>query len=59
MENTTIPFNDPTNGDNNTKQLPIQIIRPGGVNENQVLPVVMYFHGGGWVLGGLTLMKDW
>jgi len=28
----------------------IRIIRPEGNKEN--LPVVMYFHGGGWVLGG-------
>ncbi|MEJ7642816.1 MAG: alpha/beta hydrolase [Candidatus Nitrosocosmicus sp.] len=52
VENTTIPFGNLTNGDNNTKQLPIQIIRPEGVSGNQVLPAVMYFHGGGWVLGG-------
>ncbi len=29
--------------------IPIHIIRPVGSKE--VLPVVMYFHGGGWVLG--------
>ncbi len=36
--------------DNQT--ITIQIVRPAGVSENQVLPAVMYFHGGGWVLGG-------
>jgi acetyl esterase len=32
-----------------TGSVPIRIIRPVGATE--VLPVVMYFHGGGWVLG--------
>lgn len=31
-------------------QVSIRIIRPKGNSET--LPVVMYFHGGGWVLGG-------
>ena len=31
-------------------QVSIRIIRPKGNRE--ILPVVMYFHGGGWVLGG-------
>lgn len=31
-------------------QVSIRIIRPKGNKEN--LPAVMYFHGGGWVLGG-------
>lgn len=31
-------------------QVSIRIIRPKGVTQS--LPVVMYFHGGGWVLGG-------
>jgi acetyl esterase len=29
--------------------VPIRVIRPVGATE--VLPVVMYFHGGGWILG--------
>jgi acetyl esterase len=29
--------------------VPIRIVRPAGTAE--VLPVVMYFHGGGWILG--------
>lgn len=29
----------------------IKIVRPPG-SKNENLPVVMYFHGGGWVLGG-------
>jgi acetyl esterase len=29
--------------------VPIRIVRPAGTTE--VLPVVMYFHGGGWILG--------
>jgi acetyl esterase len=32
-----------------TGSVPIRVVRPVGVAE--VLPVVMYFHGGGWVLG--------
>jgi acetyl esterase len=32
-----------------TGSVPIRVIRPVGAVE--VLPVVMYFHGGGWVLG--------
>jgi acetyl esterase len=34
-----------------TGELSIQIIRPYD-SYNETLPVVMYFHGGGWVLGG-------
>jgi len=45
VQNQTIPV-----GPNNETM--IQIVRPAGVSENQLLPVVMYFHGGGWVLGG-------
>jgi acetyl esterase len=32
-----------------TGSVPIRIIRPAAATES--LPVVMYFHGGGWVLG--------
>ncbi len=45
VQNQTIPVGP----DNETM---IQIVRPAGISENQVLPGVMYFHGGGWVLGG-------
>ncbi len=31
-------------------QVSVRIIRPKGSKEN--LPAIMYFHGGGWVLGG-------
>lgn len=31
-------------------ELSIKIVRPHG-SSNETLPVVMYFHGGGWVLG--------
>ena len=34
-----------------TPSPPIQIVKPQG-SGNKTLPVVMYFHGGGWVLGG-------
>jgi acetyl esterase len=32
-----------------TGSVPIRIVRPAGTAE--ILPVVMYFHGGGWILG--------
>ena len=44
IENKTIP-----GGPNG--EISIQLIKPQG-NGNKTLPVVMYFHGGGWVLGG-------
>ena len=44
IENKTIPGGP--NGD-----ISIQIVRPQG-SGNETLPVVMYTHGGGWVLGG-------
>ncbi|MDX1372290.1 MAG: alpha/beta hydrolase, partial [Nitrososphaeraceae archaeon] len=44
IENKTIP-----GGPNG--EISIQIVKPQG-NGNEILPVVMYFHGGGWVLGG-------
>ncbi|MFZ0512514.1 MAG: alpha/beta hydrolase [Candidatus Nitrosopolaris sp.] len=42
IENRTIPGG---------KDISITIVRPPN-SSNQTLPVVMYFHGGGWVLGG-------
>lgn len=44
IENKSIPGGP--NGD-----LLIQIVKPQG-SGNETLPAVMYFHGGGWVLGG-------
>jgi acetyl esterase len=32
-------------------EISLKIVRPRG-SKNENLPVVMYFHGGGWVLGG-------
>jgi acetyl esterase len=32
-----------------TGSVPVRIVRPAGAAE--VLPVVLYFHGGGWILG--------
>ena len=34
-----------------TGEISIQISRPPN-SSNETLPVVIYFHGGGWVLGG-------
>jgi acetyl esterase len=45
MENRTIP------GGPNDTDISVQIVRPPNTS-NETLPVVMYFHGGGWVLGG-------
>jgi len=45
IENRTIP------GGPDGKDVSITIVRPANSN-NQTLPVAMYFHGGGWVLGG-------
>jgi acetyl esterase len=45
IENRTIP------GGPNGTDISIQIVRPPN-SSNDTLPVVMYFHGGGWVLGG-------
>ena len=44
IENRTIPGGP-------TGEISIQIVRPPS-SSNETLPVVMYFHGGGWVLGG-------
>lgn len=45
IENRTI-----LGGPNGTK-VSIQIVRPPN-NNNKTFPTIMYFHGGGWVLGG-------
>jgi acetyl esterase len=45
IENRTIP------GGPSGKDISITIVRPANSN-NQTLPVAMYFHGGGWILGG-------
>src|ERR671931_433962 len=44
IENRTIP-----GGPNG--EISIEIIRPPN-SDSETLPVIMYFHGGGWVLGG-------
>jgi acetyl esterase len=46
IENRTIPGGGP-----NATEISITIVRPPN-SSNQTLPVVMYFHGGGWILGG-------
>jgi acetyl esterase len=45
IENSTIP------GGPGGKNVSITIVRPPN-SSNQTLPVVIYIHGGGWVLGG-------
>jgi acetyl esterase len=34
-------------------QIPVRVFRPAGVEDYEVLPALVFFHGGGWVLGGL------
>jgi acetyl esterase len=45
IENRTIP------GGHDAKDVSITIVRPPE-SINETLPVIMFFHGGGWVLGG-------
>jgi acetyl esterase len=33
--------------------IPLRLYRPAGSREGEVLPVLVYFHGGGWVIGDL------
>jgi acetyl esterase len=42
IEDITLPVGS-------SRSVPIRVVRPVGAAE--VLPVVMYFHGGGWILG--------
>jgi acetyl esterase len=44
LEDTTWPVGP-------TGETRIRIVRPAKANPTDVLPVIMYFHGGGWVLG--------
>jgi acetyl esterase len=34
--------------------IPVRLYRPLGTAESDVLPVLVYFHGGGWVVGDLN-----
>jgi acetyl esterase len=34
-------------------KIPLRLYRPVGSHENAALPVLVYFHGGGWVIGDL------
>jgi acetyl esterase len=44
IEDTTWPVGP-------TGETRIRIVRPANSSPNEVLPLIMYFHGGGWVLG--------
>lgn len=33
--------------------IPLRLYRPKGVAKDQILPALVYFHGGGWVIGDL------
>ncbi|ORZ09861.1 lipase [Absidia repens] len=42
----------PTTADNGTGNIKLTILRPVG-SENEILPVAVYLHGGGWMFGSL------
>jgi acetyl esterase len=44
IEDTTWPVGP-------TGETRIRIIRPADAKSDEILPIIMYFHGGGWVLG--------
>ncbi len=44
IEDTTWPVGP-------TGETRIRIVRPAKATPNEILPLIMYFHGGGWVLG--------
>lgn len=44
IENKSIPLRS-------NNELLLNIVKPQG-SRNETLPIVMYFHGGGWILGG-------
>ncbi len=44
----TIVFNEYI--ETNTGKVELQFVRPTG-SENEILPVILYVHGGGWILG--------
>lgn len=44
IEDTTWPVGP-------TGETRIRIVRPASASPTEILPVIMYFHGGGWVLG--------
>src|SRR5215470_14435050 len=33
--------------------IPLRVYRPAGVSDSRPLPALVYFHGGGWVIGDL------
>ncbi|KAI8334564.1 alpha/beta hydrolase fold-domain-containing protein [Chlamydoabsidia padenii] len=51
----------PTTAENGTGKVTLTLVRPKG-SENNTLPVAIYFHGGGWILGSFKvsekLIKD-
>lgn len=55
----TIVFNEYI--ETNTGKVELQFVRPTG-SENEILPVILYVHGGGWILGDAethgTLIKN-
>ena len=50
IEDIMIPFKLDENGDVNEEKISLRIIRPVDY-QGGLLPVIMYFHGGGWILG--------
>jgi acetyl esterase len=51
FKNSADVQNRTISGGPNSEKISITIVRPPS-NSNEILPVVVYIHGGGWVLGG-------
>jgi len=39
--------------DTTTGAVPVRVYRPAGISDGAPLPTLVYFHGGGWVIGDL------
>src|SRR5262245_46234124 len=50
VETIHVDISDRTLPGGPTGEIPIRILRPLGVSD--ALPAIVYFHGGGWVVGG-------
>jgi len=33
--------------------VPLRVVRPRGTHDDELLPALVYFHGGGWTIGDL------
>ncbi|ORZ11544.1 alpha/beta hydrolase fold-domain-containing protein [Absidia repens] len=46
----------PTSAENGTGKVTLTLLRPKG-SENEILPVAVYLHGGGWIVGSLKVSE--